>query len=499
MPSQNLIFTRNGRLEAESEATFEGMFDRLAAAEQPRLLLFMHGGLVNEEVGIDTARKLMVEFAPLVQEGWETVFPVWRSGLGETIRNNQDELATEPGFVRSILRLAEWIDSQLGGGAIDKAFIAFESIDTARLELEKWDDIDPATVEERLARKAGELGRTRNVEGLTDLHLGETELASALLADPAFVAQFTGDLPMVDPEMRERVLAARAVPLNDAATMLQSAEPGALVVALGIVRAGYRVLNRLLARRGHGVWPTVVEEVISAIYLDQVGAAAWDQMKRDARQHFDGGGAGARLLDGLARIAGTGKQVRVITIGHSAGSVFTARLAREAVDAPHSLVIDQILLAPAVRIDEAVGPLLSGRVDGLRIFTMSDAYEQANHLDDSPFGQLYHRSLLCLISGVLERDESARYPDAPLLGMARHLDPAYRPTRKERASLDKLAAVFASHPHPVVFSPTPQSSPPGSQTASRRHGCYWGDSQTLDSVRWIARNGMTRTHNRSTT
>ena len=50
MPSQNLIFTRNGRLEAESEATFEGMFDRLAAAEQPRLLLFMHGGLGPVEI-----------------------------------------------------------------------------------------------------------------------------------------------------------------------------------------------------------------------------------------------------------------------------------------------------------------------------------------------------------------------------------------------------------------------------------------------------------------
>jgi hypothetical protein len=290
--------------------------------------------------------------------------------------------------------------------------------------------------------------------------------------------------------VRVRAEAARALTVPSASSKLAAGSPAAWVVALAAVRAGYRVLKRCLSDRDHGLGPTIVEEVIGALYLDQAGAAAWGLMKRDARQHFDPGGAGARLLDGLSEIARSGKRVRLLTIGHSAGSLFSGQLAREAGRAPENLTVDHLLLAPAIRIDEAVERFGTGRVSGLRIFTMHDALESANHLDGTIFGRLYHRSLLYLISGVLERGERARYPDAPLLGLERHLAPAYRPSADESTVLVKLGAFLSAAPDRVIYSRSRGDARPGCTTGSTVHGGYWNDPATLDSIRWIARHGF---------
>jgi hypothetical protein len=485
--TQVIFYTKNGRLDPESEQPIEDMLARLSAAENPRLLLFVHGGLVSENDGVKTAIKLASAFAPLASAGWETGFPIWRSSIGETIWNNHDELAREPRFQRILFRLIEWLDRRLGKGVIDKAFVDTGSVERALGALEAASQPSASAIEAMLTA-TGDLERTLNVEGLSDQHLEDTELARSVLADSNLVALLETDLPMMDPAVQARAQAARLVAAPQSAKSA-AVSPSAWVVAIAVARVGFRVLKRSLQDRDHGLGPTVVEELIGALYLDKAGASIWAAMKNDARQHFAPGGAGSRLLEGVSNIARSGKTVRVMTIGHSAGSLFASQLAREAARAPANLVCDFVLLAPAIRIDEAAEQFGSGRVNGFRIFTMDDQRERANRLDGNPFGKIYHRSLLYLISGVLERKAQSRYADAPLLGLQRHLAPEYRPTGDERAALNAARSFLSAAPDRIVYAHTAGSAAPGRTSMSSLHGGYWGDPQTLDSVRWIAQRG----------
>lgn len=484
--SQTIFFTRDGRLDAESVQPVDDMLARLSAAQNPRLLLFVHGGLVPESSGVDTANELQSALAPLAQAGWETGFPVWRSSIGETIGINQDALSREPRFVRIILRIAAWVDRKMGGGFLDKALVDSGNAQEALAALGARPQPDSGALEALLS--PADHKRAFNVEGLSDQHLADTDLAAEVMADSDLVAMLDADLPMMDRDVRARATAARQVPMPPTADRLVALSPAAWVIALFVARAGYRVLNRCLHKRDHGIGPTIVEEVIGALYLDQAGATAWGFMKEDARQHFDPLGAGAYILDGLSQIARGGKLVRLLTIGHSAGSLFAAQLARAAMRAPENMQFDFMLLAPAIRLDEAAAQFGNGRADGFRLFTMNDDLERANHLDDNFFGTIYHRSLLYLISGVLERGQLKRYPDAPLLGLQRHLKPVYGPTNAERSALTAMDIVFAAAPDRVVYSPS-ASAAQGRTTTSEVHGGFWRDPKTLESIRWIAMNG----------
>lgn len=44
----------------------------------------------------------------------------------------------------------------------------------------------------------------------------------------------------------------------------------------------YRVIRRHVRGRDHGFYPTVVEELLRELYLANLGAWVWDQMKEKA-------------------------------------------------------------------------------------------------------------------------------------------------------------------------------------------------------------------------
>ncbi|MBF7014292.1 hypothetical protein QUC32_08760 [Novosphingobium resinovorum] len=338
-----------------------------------------------------------------------------------------------------------------------------------------------------LAGQPEVLNQVMQVEDLTDQHLAESEVAQEILADDELVGWLETGLPHVDERIVRRAHAARLVP--PAATDKRAlTSPAAWIVAIEAARIGWRVLKRRINKRDHGFGPTIVEELLRALYLSRAGATLWNAMKGDARQHLDVGGAGAYLLERLGDIARGGKDVRLLAIGHSAGALFCGRLALATRLAPANLSVGHILLAPAIRIDEAAESYAGGRFEGLRIFTMNDPREIANALDGKLFGKAYSRSLLYLISGALE--DKGDCPDAPLLGMQRHLVPPYKGTGRENAAREKLEGVLAGLPDPVVFAPSPGNAAPGHRTNSFMHGGYWWDDQTVESIKGIARFGF---------
>lgn len=82
------FITQDGRTLPGEQAKLDVMLDRLAAAEHPRLMLFVHGGLVNETDGINGANHFARLVHELFGEGWEIAAPIWRSGVGESVESN---------------------------------------------------------------------------------------------------------------------------------------------------------------------------------------------------------------------------------------------------------------------------------------------------------------------------------------------------------------------------------------------------------------------------
>lgn len=478
--------TTNGAFAPGSKALVDALLARLAEADEPRLVLFFHGGLVNLADGNQSAIDFADNLSALTDDGWEVAAPIWQSGLGETIRDNWAELEQEPRFNRLIYRIILWLERKFGdrmiAGALTELPQRVEALDIfPKIGLPEAEQLRAA-----LGMTPSDLDRALHAESLPDDVLAEDELAQDILADTELVAMLEAGQPLMD---RRIVEMCRTAQLVRPASAKKSAAPlAARVIAIKAARIGWKVARRFIDGRDHGIGPTVVEEVLRGLYLAQAGATIWGQMKESARQHFEGSNSGAYLLAGLSDIARTGKEVQLLAVGHSAGSLFCGRLALATQLAPAKLKVGHILLAPAIALDEATDVYARGRYDGLRIFTMNDAREQDNALDGNTFGKIYKGSLLYLISGTLENQ--GNNPDAPILGMQRHLAPRYPMTPAENAAFKRLQTVLDTLSVPLVFAPSSENAPAGQRTDSRRHGRYWDEPQTVESMIAIARGGF---------
>jgi hypothetical protein len=251
--------------------------------------------------------------------------------------------------------------------------------------------------------------------------------------------------------------------------------------ALGVLRA---VLLRFRNQTDSGIYPTVVEEVLRAFYLGNVGGALWRAMKQETLDSVASGKAdrgGGLMLDRLAAVYARGSQLRTTLIGHSAGAVFIDNLLRSVASSrddgsrpwPTPLQFQVLYLAPACTTQhfattlDAAGDLI-GR---FRMFTMSDEDERADRL----VGAIYPRSLLYLISGLLERDrgESAV---APVLGLSRYLaaQGLERLLGSELAETARLATVqkFVGEDGRMVLSPSAEGAAEGLRASALRHGDF---------------------------
>jgi hypothetical protein len=92
---------------------------------------------------------------------------------------------------------------------------------------------------------------------------------------------------------------------------------------------------------------------------------------------------------------------------------------------------------------------------------------------------LYPRSLLYLVSGLLERDGSGRSAHVPVVGMQRYYDTRF-------ARLDGVQVVqeyLAAERDRLVLSPTPADAVAGLRAAALHHGAFDEDAEVLASIR----------------
>ena len=464
------------------------------ACEAGHLVVHVHGGLVDRAAGEGIATRLDPRYRAT---GAIPLFPVWESGLLETVRNNLGAVAKEALFRVLVDRLQDLVLRKFGQDDGTRAAGSLPPIDTS-VHREQWrkalqeNDASQLPAEPAPGPGLTELQeleeRALEQELATDLELLQVtaEVANALRpAEEVAADQATRSAAapvrrsaatLMDPDALEELLEEDVTGTRSVVT--------AWKVAKAIAKVGARVLRRYLAGRDHGLHATIVEETLRAFYLGNIGGLLWKTMKGDTADHFGGDPqvhGGTAILEALAHRLDAGDRPRVTLVGHSAGSVFLGHfLAASEARLGDRLSFDVALLAPAATFDLAAATYARhrSRITGLRMFTMTDANERADRL----VPVLYPHSLLYFISGVLEPQA-----DEPLLGMQRFFDSEAFPA----VSFPTLAegkAMLDTFPHAHVWSVAQQGA--GRSSSAVSHGGFDDDPDTLESLEHLLKEGF---------
>ena len=228
---------------------------------------------------------------------------------------------------------------------------------------------------------------------------------------------------------------------------------------------------------------------------------AWDQMKQNARaasdpipDPFDVSWPppdSSMQLDAIKRMPGASltvtrlaeyvkahgaDNVRVHVVGHSAGSIFAAPLLHRLADA--GIAVESLaFLAPAIRVDEFerdILPLLGPdkTVARFATFAMTDQRELKDTVGAHGV-DIYHKSLLYLVSRSFERSSAGQGGEVPLLGMEKFFD---RPIGSGFTLREAIANVGGD----CIFSRS--TAPDNSRSDSESHGGFDDDSPSMTSV-----------------
>ncbi len=401
----NGTFTPSGRLTT-TPADVDAIFANLVANQTKKLAIHFHGGLIKEGAGLEIARKLAPVYAGA---GCHPVTFVWETGLVETVTRSLGRLNETKLFQKLVEYVIRQAVKRLGGGIGGKGPEEALSSAEVALELQREDAFDRlgAGVRDAAAR-LDEAGLNAQFAEI------EAELTEEFEADAEFarlVESGMAETEHLNPEMREAVAPGEAKGLIATATLVKAA---AVVT--------FNVLRRYIRRSDHGLYPTVIEELLREVYLADFGAWVWQGMKDvaekmwvpnvnpvDANSHV-----GSYFVGKLAAHQAVHPDLAVDLIGHSAGAIAICELYKAAEARNLSLKIRNVLfLAPACRSDLFLAEIVGHpeRFAAFRMFTMKDEWESRDRLVPG----VYTRSLLYFISGALE--DSA---DVPVAGLARH-------------------------------------------------------------------------------
>ena len=523
MATVSVVHTgKDGALVDGGQQAVDAIFRRLAGEGLPggrpaaKVILHFHGGLVDRAKGLEGAARLDAAYR---RAGAEPVFFVWESGLLEVLRHNLAEIAGEDLF-KVVLK---WVTKFAVGKVNEAAGIGGRGI-----ELQVPNDVAVYTELEKRRRNEEPYGSV-DVSGRTDELTDEqrAEFERQVAEDPEFQDTAAAIAASVLPQPVER--GSRGVTtevrasgrslispdvldelVRDEAAARAAGHRGLLTSAVFVRHAGRvlaRVVKRYSRKRDHGLYPTIVEEILREFYVANVGVGVWRAMKGETKDTFS---ADAPLRGGyyfarkLAELATSGHRPQVTLVGHSTGAVFINNLlfhlqelrAANPAGYPADWAIDNVVfLAPACTHadfaryvtkpyhDSAAGgtPLFRN----LRIFTMTDDAECRDVL--VPF--VYTRSLLYFVSGVLEPDESGvSAPDVPIVGMERYHARASHYPRNDFDAVHAVREFVRSDVGRLVLSPSAQGAP-GRTTRSLKHGDFDNDPDTLDSIVHLVQHG----------
>lgn len=461
-------FKPSGKLHTKP-SDIDDLFAHLEAEGTRKLAVHFHGGLVDEGKGENVARSMREVFEA---GGAHPVTFIWETGLFETLGRNLTRIDDTKLFKKVVRFVFRQLTKRLGADISGRG------------------PAEPMT----MAEIESELSRIEKFEGFEATArsgadaLDEADLEFAVdQMEMEYLLELQGDIDLADSDFSDLVGDVKLDPAVD--QELRGADGRGVslfLIAKHLARITYRVLKRYVRKRDHGLYPTVIEEILREFYLSDFGAWTWSRMKDVSAEMWLPNGTvideqahpGTYFLEKLSAHQAAHPEFTLDLIGHSAGSIAICHMLRAANAAGVMPAIRNIIfLAPACLTRLMHAEILShpDRYDTFRLFTMSDAYEQQDQL----LKGVYTRSLLYFISGVLEER-----PDIPVAGMERFwsgVKPFDAPYLVETA--DWLQKAGAKR---LVLSVTAPGAPDGMKSASVAHGDFDNDDLTRASLtHWI--------------
>jgi hypothetical protein len=455
-------FRSSGRVST-SPADVDAIVAHLRTRTPAKLAIHFHGGLNNESAGIEIANKMGQLFK---EAGCHPVSFVWETGVFETLRANLGRIHDTKLFKKLLTYALRWGAAKLGldiGGRGPGAPIPAAEV-AARIEAgETFGELDAIT-----GARGGEVLSDAALESLEDELT--TELETDFESDPE-MPTVLDEAPAEGLRLETSFERARGVSLAAAARFIAG-------IVVGVVR-------RHMLNRDHGLYTTVVEEILRRVYLAELGEFLWSGMKGKAEAMWDSNAGlvgddlhgGRYFLEALAALQQSRRELTIDLVGHSAGSIAVCGMLDAAAAlpvAPHFRNV--VFLAPAARIDRFERGVMNRAAlfDDFRMFTMTDDLEKQDQL----FPPIYVRSLLYLVSGCFEAEA-----DAEICGMQRFFgaNPPFA------SPLGKRLGGFLRSPGQgrLVLSTTDAAAPSGFRSQSTKHGAFDDDASTRDSIRSI--------------
>jgi len=469
-----------------------------AAASANGLVIHFHGGLNNQDKGLAIAGNLAPKY---LEAGAYPLFFVWESGLIESIKNNLTDILADPAFREFVKKVSEWALKKLGGQVGLKGGPG-QTINENQLrnEFDIW--FSGASTEPPVTNEGKVLPSPtmKGAAGLNEDDLAD-EIEAGLDGDPDFqnaiqklhnaIAGGTATTKGAGTKAIANVVLVDDRALNDMFPGTTATTRGGLawiLVAKFVAKIVIKVVRRYANGHAHGMYCTIVEEVLRAAYLDKVGATVWNQMKKDTADSFgsDSQCCGTAVAKELGDLYAAGKTFKKITlVGHSTGAVYICEFLDAASKYVPELKFDIVFLAPAVRHDRFATALAKHqeRIGGFRMFGMSDGIES----DDVLVPILYTRSLLYFVSGVLEGqvegDAWKGDIDAPIVGMQRYITDKSVYNPNDFPEVEQVREYLQSIQNSDIWSDS--SAGNGLNSTSHKHGDFDNDVDTVNSVLWI--------------
>jgi hypothetical protein len=495
--ADHIVHLENGVLASDTPpAVVEHIVDAALSHGGNGLVLHFHGGLVKYSKGKSIAEKLCDEY---LAAGAYPVFFVWESGLIETIINNLDQIGRESFFRLLWKRLANIALRKMGQDTTQRAANELPEVDDASVQAAIDTALatqDPALLLGGEPQVDATVAELTAVEGLAleaefetdpELTMAIERISNGLRTPAEIEADRTRRAVTVQGSTETLMDPAALDALVDRPDPTQRGliSTGRMIKAIVAIAAS--VISRFGGGRDHGFHATVVEEILRELYLANAGHLIWSQMKQDTADAFGpdedthGGTAFlARLRYGLDGHA----PPKVTLVGHSTGAVYISEFLDKADELlPPAVTFGVILEAPAASFVKTAATLRrhAARIDGFRMFTMSDERERADRL----VPVLYPHSLLYFVSGVVEGDA-----DTPIVGMQRFYDPARYPD-VDFPAIAAVRSFVEADATRVAWSVTAGGTPVGFGTEATKHGAFDDeDAATLASVKHIIGRGF---------
>ncbi len=447
-------------------ADIDAMFLNYENNGVKKISVFFHGGLVNEKTGIETAIKMEKHFTAV---GQTPICLVWETGLKETIISNIEKISGTKLFNKLIKILIKNLSQKLGfdfaEGRGAGTTLTYEQIENELTHKAPFENYTQTKLQ----------ATGRGADASTNLPSSSEDL------EIEFKYEIESDIDLLT------IIGESKLTVSSGNNVQSRGIISTALLIKHVAAIAYRVIKRFVEKRDHDFYPTIIEELLRELYIAELGAWIWNNMKVKSNDMWkDNRGlsginqyAARYLLDKLVEYHTKHSDIQVNLIGHSAGSVAICNLLRISATINPKLVFNKIIfLAPACRIDlfrdEVV--LHPERFETFRMYTMNDSNEKQDIL--VPY--VYTHSLLYFISGILE-DEGNEY-DGHILGLERNIKASY-PYDSINEILETRKFLYSNNSNRVVFSQTLDNALDGLRTKSVSHGGFDDDSETINSVK----------------